>query len=181
MLKRIKNFFLCLKYPFLRMRNVWTGKFAGYRSTWLDALPDGWRKAFGKQFCRDLRKALIEDKQLHEFRFSDVKEKYGTLRLYHFGAGKNTNYVLNKYMYLSTCYCVYCGKHARYITDGWIEHLCEDCGKRLIKPKYLDECRLTKNDIPIGVTYYPDGHEERVEVAKQYNIDFETLWGLINE
>ena len=77
MKKYIKNFFLCLKYPFLKVRNVWTGKFCGYNGTYLDWIPHGWKKAFGKQLCKDLRKALIKDKNLYKFRFSDIKEKYG--------------------------------------------------------------------------------------------------------
>ena len=173
MMHNIKNFLLCLKYPFLKVRNVWTGKFAGYSGTYLDWFPDGWRKAFGEQFCKDLKKALIKDNQLYKFRFCDIKEKYGWLRLSHFGAGKNTNYVLNRYEQLSKCYCIHCGKPVRYITDGWIEYLCEDCAKETIKPEYLDKYRLTKDDIP-EITVYENGKEYRID----YNIDYETLWGL---
>ena len=173
MKKRIKNFFLCLKYPFLKIRSIWTGKFYGYSYTYLDWIPHGWKKAFGKQLCKDLRKALIKDKNLYKFRFSDIKEKYGTLRFHHFGAGKNTDYVLMRYEQLSQCYCEHCGKPARYVTDGWIEYLCEDCAKEIIKSEYLNEARLTVDDIP-KITQYENGNEYEVN----YDIDFEKLWGL---
>lgn len=73
----IKNYFLCLKYPFLKSRNVWTDKFLGYGDTLYEWIPDGWRKAFGKQLIKDLRKALKQDGILKDFRFHQIKEKYG--------------------------------------------------------------------------------------------------------
>ena len=50
----IKNFFFCLRYPFWKSRNVWTGKFCGYSSTSYDWIPEGWRKAFGKELSKDI-------------------------------------------------------------------------------------------------------------------------------
>ena len=57
LIRKIKNFFFCLKYPFWKLRNVWTGKFRGYESTFYDWIPDGWRIAFGKQLSKDIKKA----------------------------------------------------------------------------------------------------------------------------
>ena len=130
---KIKNYFFCLRYPFWKSRNVFTDKFLGYDFTLYDIIPKGWRIAFGKQLCRDLKKALKKDKQLKEFRFSDIKEKYGRLCLYHFGAGENTFEVLRKYEDLSCKYCVNCGKPAKYKITGWIEYLCEECVKNDLK------------------------------------------------
>ncbi len=175
--KRVHNFFFCLKYPFWKIYNVWSGKFGGYDWTMYDAIPIGWRKAFGKQFSIELKAALIKDNQLRSFRFTDIKEKYGTLRLHHSGAGKNTDYVLSRFEFLSRCYCIDCGKPARYITSGWVEFLCEECGKNTIKAEYLSECRLTKNDIPI-LNIYEKGQSRVVNVEEYYNIDFIKLWGL---
>lgn len=47
----------------------------GYGHTLYDEIPEGWRKAFGKQLSRDLKKALIKDGYLKEFRFSYIKVK----------------------------------------------------------------------------------------------------------
>ena len=71
----IYNYFFCLKYPFYKVYNVYTDKFSGYARTWYDAISKGWRKAFGKQLSKELKKQLIADGMLYTFRFS------GSLRL----------------------------------------------------------------------------------------------------
>ena len=130
----IYNAFLFIKYPFLQPRNVWTGK-KYWDFNKLENIPAGWRKAFGKQLRNDLRKALIKDGILHDFYFTQIKEKWGKLCLYNNGTGPASEYVINHYQELSMCYCINCGKPARYVTDGWIEYLCEDC---------FDECSNTE-------------------------------------
>lgn len=42
-----------------------------------DAMEDGWKKAFGKQYLKDLKKQLKKDKMLYSWRITDIKEKYG--------------------------------------------------------------------------------------------------------
>lgn len=124
---RIKNYFLCKKYPFIRARNVWTGKPCGYGFTWYDEIPTGWRIAFGKQFLKELKQCLKKNHELKDFRFHQIKEKFGELCLYCGGATEETLALLHKYEMLSTKYCIYCGKPSEYETQGWIEYLCEDC------------------------------------------------------
>ena len=137
--KKIHNFIFCLKYPFMKSRNVWTDKFMGYGHTLYDEIPVGWRKAFGKDFLEDLRKALIKDHDLYRFRFTQIKEKYGTLRLYNNGASENTQLVLNRYEQYSILYCVDCGQPTEYETIGWVEYLCEDCFEKRLKDNYDEE------------------------------------------
>ena len=81
----IRNFFLCKKYPFLQIRNVWHGEKYGYEFTELDSLPRGWKKKFGIKISKDLlilfRKSAT--KNFHkQYRISQIKEKYGSLRWY---------------------------------------------------------------------------------------------------
>jgi hypothetical protein len=45
--------------------------------TELDAMPDGWRKAFGIQMCKDLKKVLKQYNYLYKYRIMQIKEKYG--------------------------------------------------------------------------------------------------------
>ena len=52
-----RNFFFLLKYPFYKVYNRWTEKFCGYSSTEYDDIPEGWRKAFGKQLSEDIKRA----------------------------------------------------------------------------------------------------------------------------
>lgn len=138
----IYNFFFCLKYPFMKGYNVWTGKFCGYGFTEYDYISYGWKKAFGKQLLKDIKKAYKLDKKdfpnltwKQALRWEQIKSKYGTLRLYA-SATSRIMEVLHKYEKLSRYYCERCGKPAKYETTGWIENLCEECfGIELIHRK----------------------------------------------
>lgn len=92
-----------------------------------DAMPVGWNKAFGKQYLKDLKKQLKKDKMLYKFRIMDLKEKYGTARLYiNYGSPELYN-IINKYESLSWNTCIQCGKPATYTSKGWIAPYCEEC------------------------------------------------------
>ena len=85
---QLRNKELAEKYPFLVPRNVWTDEIDGdYNYDYL-LLTDytGWWKRFGIPLCEDLKNILIRNNCLDKFRFSQVKEKYGSLRLYDFSA-----------------------------------------------------------------------------------------------
>ena len=82
----------------------------------------------------DELKAILEKANyVNDFRFTQIKEKYGTLRLYHNGAPEGIYDELeaweNKYEDLSEQVCINCGKSAKYMTTGWISFFCEDCIK----------------------------------------------------
>lgn len=175
----LKNLFLCLKYPFIR----WYGDplYCGYPHrkhfsldfTWYDEIPVGWRKAFGKQLLNEiLKEGKKELKQLKDegkkvtwediLFWEQIKEKYGELRLYA-SATEDIQNILSKYELLSQCYCIDCGKPARYCSKGWIEYYCDKCFTKYLKERDIfrpepitdDEiektkidCRLTKKDIP---------------------------------
>lgn len=182
----IKNFFFCLKYPFYISRNVFTDKFLGFTHTWYDEIPRGWRIAFGKQLSKDLKAALKKDGIIKTFRFQQIKEKYGTLRLYNNGEGENTHKVIRYYENLSMCYCFMCGKPARYCTQGWIEYLCEDCFKEIERydddadpefSEYKKLCRLKEEDIPRVYSYSKEDGEKEIDLG----IDFRKMWGLKDE
>lgn len=176
-IKYIKNFFLCLRYPFWRQRNVWTGKKLPYRSTMYDAIPYGWKKAFGKQLSKDLRSALKKDKILYKAYFHQIKEKCGSLRLYMNFYGNNSSNVADYYEDLSRCYCIECGKPARYVSQGWIEYYCEECAPKYIKAEYLNECRLTEEDIPNKTVMVRNSESGELEERKPI-IDFKKMWGI---
>lgn len=133
-----KNFLLCLKYPFIKYYD-WTGCFIGYSFTWYDEIPEGWRIAFGKQFLEDLAKALKEDnipkyKWRDNLSFGEIKEKWGFLSI----SACTTDRVydaISKYEDLSYDYCIHCGKPTKYMTQGYITFICEDCAKSKYKNK----------------------------------------------
>lgn len=132
MIRRIKNIILCIRFPFLRPRNVWTDKktprwFGRY--TELDAMPDAWRKAFGIKMCKELKEELKKHKYLKKYRVTQIKEKYGSLRWYDMGNTERGHEIISKYEKLSMTICINCGKPAVYESNGWVSFLCEDCVK----------------------------------------------------
>lgn len=98
--------------------------------TELDLMDKGWKDAFGMNFCKDLRKALIKTggyKLLFRFRILQIKEKYGRLEVYCIGYNDEINKVISKYSKLSEKTCIRCGKPATWISKGWISPYCDDC------------------------------------------------------
>jgi hypothetical protein len=98
-------------------------------------LPTGWDKAFGNQYLKDLKKQLKKDKMLHTWRITDIKEKYGSLRLYCNYGSKELYDLIDKYEDLSYNTCIKCGKPATYDSIGWINPYCEDCVKSSKNPE----------------------------------------------
>lgn len=96
--------------------------------TELDSMEGGWRKAFGLDFCKDLREAARKSgiKPRH-LRIMQIKEKYGSLTVYLQGYSEEIDKVLRKYERLSRRTCVSCGKPATKISRGWISPYCDDC------------------------------------------------------
>lgn len=124
------------EFPFLLPHNRWTDKVSedydySYNELW--ALENGWAKAFGYELICELRDALIEANYLYDYRITQIKEKYGTLRWYDFGAPEKAFDIIRKYEKLSGEVCVRCGKPATHITSGWINYMCKDC---------VEECKL---------------------------------------
>ena len=93
--------------------------------TELDAMPDGWRKVFGIQMCKDLRKQLWKDGNLFKYRITQIKEKFGILCWYDEGASKEVYKIIEKYEKLSLNTCIVCGEPATKISAGWISPFCD--------------------------------------------------------
>ena len=95
--------------------------------TELDSMPDGWRKAFGIQMCKEIKQALKEINYLRKYRIMQIKEKYGSLRWYDAGNNIEIQNIIDKYERISAKTCINCGKPAKYISRGWISPYCENC------------------------------------------------------
>lgn len=128
---------LCLMFPWLIPHNRWTGEEIedfDYSWTELDAMPDGWRKAFGEQMCHEIQEVLEETKDKEfEYRILQIKEKWGYLHWYDNGAPKDIsdklNTVIKKYEKLSEKTCIKCGAPATKISTGWISPWCNKCAE----------------------------------------------------
>lgn len=100
--------------------------------TWseFDAIPYGWRKRFGIQFCKELKEAILKSggkKLMKEFRIHQIKEKWGKFTFYVNTYPKEVDRVIKKYEYISQFVCIDCGEDAVKKTVGWICPYCEHC------------------------------------------------------
>ena len=140
---------LCERYPFLIPWNRWSSKLIttdeeGYwpgtpeskpdydwTYTELDQMMDGWRIAFGEQMCEELREELMRTGDLENFRIVQLKEKYGTMRLYDTGTSSDSKVseIISKYEKMSEDICLHCGRPVKWETCGWITFICDECAK----------------------------------------------------
>lgn len=165
-----KNKKLIEKYPFLLPRNVWTGKpLKGYNymHTELDCMPEGWNKAFGEMMCEEIKEILVEKNMLHEYKISQIKEKYGQLRWYDFGCVEEIHDIIHKYEYLSERTCVCCGKFdVSLFDDGWLSPYCDKCFLEVYKRKERNIAKYSKEELVLP----PDE-----EILKEYRLEDEPL------
>lgn len=131
------------KYPFLY--SAFNGAVSDadkFESTWQDDLPEGWKKAFCPQIWDELKAILEKANFLNEFKFVQIKEKWGTLRLYHNGVPESIFDEITaweeKYEKLSENICINCGKPAEYMSVGWILFYCKDCAAHNQKTAYQE-------------------------------------------
>ena len=135
------NRWLCLMFPWLVPHNRWTDEEIedfDYSWTELDAMPDGWRKAFGEQMCFEIQSVLEEtEDEEFEYRILQIKEKWGYLHWYDNGAPKDIsnklNTIIKKYEDLSKKTCIECGAPATKISTRWISPWCDECAKKLVR------------------------------------------------
>lgn len=96
--------------------------------TELDDMPDGWRKAFGIQMCKEIKKALKKKKgALRHYRIVQIKEKFGGLRWYDNTYAEEIQAIIRKYEQISFRTCINCGEPAECISTGWISPYCNKC------------------------------------------------------
>ena len=115
------------QYPFLLPRNRWTDKVSedyNYDYNEWEAIPLGWQIAFGWKLLNELNNLLIKHNIVDKFRITQIKEKFGELRLY-CTSNKEILELISKYTYESQTTCIICGDKADYISRGWICPYCE--------------------------------------------------------
>ena len=98
-------------------------------------MPNGWRKAFGIQMCKEIKQALIKaggKKALYKYRITQIKEKYGELCWYDEYSCIDVRKIIHKYEYISARTCIHCGDLATGYTpfEYWKSPYCDNC-----KPK----------------------------------------------
>ena len=123
------------KYEWLILRNDFTDEPIldddGNYMSWQDAIPEGWNKAFGEQLVDELNEILIKYNFVNKFRFLQIKEKFGALRIYP-SSMPDEMYLEYlrlelKYERMSLNICIKCGEPYTHLTEGWILPLCDEC------------------------------------------------------
>ncbi len=132
---------LCDKYPFLNCDGdpLYVGYSEdcgpGYSYTWEDEVPEGWRKAFCPAMWDELKAILEKADYVDKLKFTQIKEKFGALRLYYSWVPTEIYDKIAaweaKYEELSKKTCIQCGKPADYMSTGWISPWCSDCAKEI--------------------------------------------------
>lgn len=126
-------------YPYLLPRNVWTDKVAEdydydhIRGEW--EIPPGWQRLF-LLYCMHLKPLLIRAHYVDKFRFTQIKEKYGRIRMYDNGSPTEVHNLESIFGVLSGCICEVCGKKAHYETHGWIDVYCKEHIKNSVYKKH---------------------------------------------
>lgn len=114
------NIYMIARFPFLRPKICYLGKYCWYRN-----IPTGWRKAFGIQLCKEIKESLKRSQC--NFTITDVKEKFGALNIYSYGASDEIQDIINKYEYISAHTCIECGRIATRRSQGYILPYCNNC------------------------------------------------------
>ncbi|MBQ6518561.1 MAG: hypothetical protein IJI14_07575 [Anaerolineaceae bacterium] len=129
---------LCKKYPFLLPYNALAQQDTfelvtdkvdqsyKYDFTMLDFVPDGWSNLF-LEMCEELSAAIKGKENEKTFRFEEIKEKWGELRMYTAGTSEETEKIIEEYTIKSRKVCIRCGAAATRISRGWISPYCDDC------------------------------------------------------
>lgn len=134
-----ENKALIERMPYLMPRNVFTDEVPdnydfGYIRGEFE-LPHGWFRLF-LQMCEDIREPLIKADQLDSFRFTQIKEKWGYMECYNFGAPKTVQDIIDDYRYVSKFVCCECGKPATVQTNVWVENYCQECAEKYEQKDY---------------------------------------------
>jgi hypothetical protein len=117
---------------------------ANYKRTWLDEVPFGWQK-LALIYFENIEKILNDHNANNYLRITEVKEKWGKLRIY-YSFVNNPKYEQNKWIEdidrlfatlekESWKLCIDCGAVASYQTNDYITPVCGKC-KEVIERLY---------------------------------------------
>jgi hypothetical protein len=128
---------LVKKIQFLKMDD-------NYKRTWLDEVPYGWQK-LALIYFENIEKILNDHNANNYLRITEVKEKWGKLRIY-YSFVNNPKYEQNKWIEdidrlfatlekESWKLCIDCGAVASYQTNEYVTPVCGKC-KEVIERLY---------------------------------------------
>ena len=167
--EQLKNWILVNKYPFL-LPKYWNAENMVYEAdkdydyTWteLDAMPDGWRKAFGEMMCEEIKEELVKHNCLDEYLILDVKEKFGMLRWHDNGTpiGCNVSRIIDKYSTLSENICIICGKPDVPMIGTLPSYISPFCKKCYSMPNFEYKEAHSEEEIDAWIEAYKNKWDE---------------------
>ena len=147
------------KYPYLAPHNSWTGELVedyDYTYTEADCLPAGWHKLF-YLLAKELRSHLERSGVLYTWYFTEIKEKYGSMRVYISSIPTSAEHLIDLYEYFSEQICCACGKPSTRETAGWISYTCEQC-----LPEHSVSTEVKHKKVLTLKSYHPDKRVDTV-------------------
>lgn len=160
------------EYPYLLPRTMTTGEVhPDYDYDYIMGeydLPEGWMELF-LQCCEDIKDPLIKADYLDKFRFTQIKEKWGRMELYCYGATNEVYKIIDKYRFLSQQVCSECGKPANVITYGYTCPYCRECVMQY--DRYVDDAEIVDIKTTFLHEHYDiSGHwDELVDCSDEWN------------
>lgn len=177
-----ENKALIEKYPILIPKHSFTGKVVDgydYSYTCLDQMPAGWAKAFGIPLFEDIQNEVNTWKKeaRDDFYFTDIKEKFGELRIYTSTMNDKLFEILEAYCAISRNVCIVCGKlDVPMVNRGWISPYCRNCAAKAdldSVEKYdeavKDEPKEIVTLLKFGVFRDGKNHTEEIDITKYVN------------
>lgn len=146
---------LLRKYPFLKIRKLYgdgSNEYLtdeenienNYYKIWDGS---GWENLWKNRYLLRLFKLYDswDNEKKQQFNFTDIKEKFGTLRIY--TSVHTDDRLENIAENISKYTCTECGKEPRtkdgkrviWTTGGWITNLCRDCVRKYVLENAVDE------------------------------------------
>jgi hypothetical protein len=105
---------------------------------WGCACGAGWFSLL-QRLCLKLKDEADSDPQT-DFYFTQIKEKFGSMRIYSSGGNKAMHNLIDTYEELSLGVCEHCGSEEDITTKGrpwWISTLCASCAGKTLNPRLL--------------------------------------------
>lgn len=169
---REQNKALIEHFPYLQPRNLWTDEivkdydYDHIRGQW--DLPDGWHRLF-LLYCMSIKPILKKANFIDQFRFSQLKEKWGEMTLYDNGVPQDIHEEMSdiKYIYerISALICQHCGNFAEYEARGWVSFFCKNCIAKIFDEG--DYNKLDEPDFIIKITSWkPSSDSNSSELIK---------------
>ena len=150
--ERLRNKRLIKKYgnwirPRQWGRYGWKEDFADDYATEYDAFNKGWGMLW-RMMLNDINPLIHKYNLQDTFFFEQIKEKYGELCIYHNGAPKEIDDIINAYCFISSNVCQWCGRPDSAVSKGgWVNCKCKKCFEAYCKNhecnKKYEECYNT--------------------------------------